>query len=156
MIGFGDLEKDFCLKTTNYLFNHPLAKAFLYPVSKDADYAEDYYKIISIPMDLYTVISNIQNNQYKSFGEWQNDIKQIWVNGKTFNKEKSIIYISADILDRKSEKLFKSFCRTEQERIERNIKMINNKISELLSLDMPEYSISPRLNIEELKEKFGC
>ena len=144
-------EYEFSQNITKKLLNHPLSKAFLEPIPKNAEWAEDYFKIIQIPMDLSTVQNKLNNNQYKSLIDWEKDINLIWNNGKKFNLEKSTIYVCADILERKCEKWFLNIPKNEFEISELKIKKINEKITELLSIEIPEFTLSARLTQEEIE-----
>ncbi|PKB98536.1 Bromodomain-containing protein, partial [Rhizophagus irregularis] len=53
---------------------------------------EKNHKIIKNPMDLFTINTKLENNQYKSTEEFENDVRLIFHNCYTYNNVESDIY----------------------------------------------------------------
>ncbi|GBB86915.1 hypothetical protein RclHR1_13370001, partial [Rhizophagus clarus] len=67
-------------------------------------YAHLFYKyneenIIEYPMDLFTINSKLENNQYTNLEEFEKDIRLIFCNCYTYNDVKSEIYCSGKALE---------------------------------------------------------
>jgi hypothetical protein len=58
---------------------------FWRPVDPVADGAPDYYTVVKKPMDLGTVQTKLHGRGYKSSDEFVQDVRQVWINCKTFN-----------------------------------------------------------------------
>ncbi|CAB5331730.1 unnamed protein product [Rhizophagus irregularis] len=56
-------------------------------------------KVIEYPMDLFTINSKLENNQYTSLKEFEKDIRLIFCNCYTYNDIKSKEYCSGKILE---------------------------------------------------------
>ncbi|PKY54535.1 Bromodomain-containing protein, partial [Rhizophagus irregularis] len=56
-------------------------------------------KIIEHPMDLLTINSKLENNQYTSLEEFEKDIRLIFRNCYTYNDVGSEIYNSGEALE---------------------------------------------------------
>ncbi|CAB4477202.1 unnamed protein product [Rhizophagus irregularis] len=56
-------------------------------------------KVIEYPMDLFTINSKLENNQYTSLKEFEKDIRLIFCNCYTYNDIKSKEYCSGRILE---------------------------------------------------------
>lgn len=61
------------------------AHIFAAPVDPERSGAKDYYKIITKPMDMGTVGKKLEKNQYTSPLDFATDMRQIWINCKTYN-----------------------------------------------------------------------
>ena len=78
-----------CIKITKSLINeHPASSVFSNPV--DESYI-DYYKIISNPQDLGTILKRLNNNEYKSVSKWEEDINTVWSNAEKYNGKNSFV-----------------------------------------------------------------
>ncbi|PKK59582.1 Bromodomain-domain-containing protein, partial [Rhizophagus irregularis] len=55
--------------------------------------------VIEYPMDLFTINSKLENNQYTSLKEFEKDIRLIFCNCYTYNDIKSKEYCSGRILE---------------------------------------------------------
>lgn len=58
---------------------------FWKPVDPVADGVPDYLSVIKKPMDLGTVHTRLHGRAYKSSDEFVADLRQVWINCKTFN-----------------------------------------------------------------------
>lgn len=146
------LEYEFAVKWTNKLLEHPLCIEFSKPIPKNEAWSEAYFNLIKNPMDLSTVKSKLENQEYKNVEEWKQDIHQIWENGKEFNGPRALISVMCDLLDKKCQKTFAHIPRSENDIAKFRIDKINRKIKKLLDMDLPENSLSPRLPFEVLNE----
>ena len=65
---------------------------FHQPVDIEGLGLEDYSRIISKPMDLGTVLKNLDHGQYTKVSHALDDIQLIWDNCKKYNQEGSVKY----------------------------------------------------------------
>lgn len=59
------------------------------------DIAPGYSRIISHPMDLRTMASKVENNQYPSVNEFKDDFVLMCTNAVTYNAPDTVYYASA-------------------------------------------------------------
>ncbi|GES92261.1 bromodomain-containing protein [Rhizophagus clarus] len=89
-ISKSDLSKE-NIKLINYCYN------ILYEL-EDKPYAYLFYKnnikdkVIKYPMDLFTINSKLENNQYTKLEEFEDDVRLIFCNCYTYNNVESEIY----------------------------------------------------------------
>ncbi|KAL4867508.1 hypothetical protein BDV12DRAFT_209875 [Aspergillus spectabilis] len=72
----------------NQIQNHKQAWPFLYPVNKDE--VADYYDVITSPMDLSTIESRLEHDDYGSPKELVRDLKLIFSNCRQYNDAKTV------------------------------------------------------------------
>lgn len=60
----------------------------------------DYYQVISDPIDVLTIESNIKNEKYNSEEELISDFKLMFSNCRQYNEEGSMIYNDAMLLEK--------------------------------------------------------
>lgn len=75
-------------KRTHWHYAYP----FYEPVDAEALGVPDYYKIITNPMDLSTIGSKLNSDQYKSAEEFESDIRLMFQNCYTYNDQRSDVY----------------------------------------------------------------
>ncbi|CAB4477203.1 unnamed protein product [Rhizophagus irregularis] len=85
---------DFCYDVFHELENESYANLFYKYTEKDVK-----NKVIEYPMDLFTINSKLENNQYTSLKEFEKDIRLIFCNCYTYNDIKSKEYCSGKILE---------------------------------------------------------
>ena len=76
----------------------PLASEFLKLPSRSA--YPDYYKVIKRPMDLNNIQVRVKNNAYKTWDDFQQDMRLIWANACQYNLPDSQIVRDALALKR--------------------------------------------------------
>ncbi|GES81844.1 bromodomain-containing protein [Rhizophagus clarus] len=81
---------NFCYDIFHKLENNPYAYLFYKYNEKDI-----IDKAIKHPMDLFTVNSKLENDQYTNLEEFENNIRLIFRNCYTYNDAKSEVYCSA-------------------------------------------------------------
>jgi len=92
-----------CMVTVcSRLQKHKLSGPFRFPVSEEE--APGYFDLVTKPMDISTIEQSLSQNLYYSSNEadisgFVDDIKQMWINCKIYNKANSDIVIVADILN---------------------------------------------------------
>ena len=80
------------------MINDPAYALFKSPVSKDL---QDYFTIIKEPMDLSTILSKLNDNKYKKFVQWYDDVVKMFNNALVYNKGYvSIESLTQFLLDR--------------------------------------------------------
>jgi hypothetical protein len=70
-------------KVIESIKNHGDAWPFINPV--DEDYAPNYYRVISSPMDLQTMEDKLDNQEYRSLDEFTADFQRIVDNCTKYN-----------------------------------------------------------------------
>ncbi|UZO15692.1 uncharacterized protein OCT59_007108 [Rhizophagus irregularis] len=85
---------NFCYDIFHELENESYANLF-YKYTKD----DVKNEVIEYPMDLFTINSKLENNQYTSLKEFEKDIRLIFCNCYTYNDIKSKEYCSGKILE---------------------------------------------------------
>ncbi|GES81833.1 hypothetical protein GLOIN_2v1781474 [Rhizophagus clarus] len=85
---------NFCYDIFHKLENNPYAYLFYKYNEKDI-----IDKAIKHPMDLFTVNSKLENDQYTNLEEFENDIRLIFRNCYTYNDAKSEVYCSGEALE---------------------------------------------------------
>lgn len=60
----------------------------------------DYYKIITEPMDVITIVNNIKNDKYASEEDFLKDFRLMFRNCRKYNEEGSLIYEDALLLEK--------------------------------------------------------
>lgn len=90
-----------------------MAFDFLEPVDYQGLGLYDYPKIITHPMDIGTLKSNLEKGEYKTFQDFSSDLNLIWKNCRTYNLPGSEIVKMANHCDKKfkqlMEKQFKNY-----------------------------------------------
>ncbi|RKP15026.1 histone acetyltransferase gcn5 [Piptocephalis cylindrospora] len=84
-------------KITALLRAHSSAWPFQKPVSIDD--VPDYPSVIKHPMDLSTVEVKVENDEYRSFTDFERDVRLIFTNCRTFNDPDTRYYKSATRLE---------------------------------------------------------
>lgn len=79
---------------------------FIAPV--DDEIAPGYSKVISSPMDLYTMRQKVSAGTYKSWDVFVNDFDRICSNAMTFNAKKSTVHKAASTFQRNGRKLLQT------------------------------------------------
>ncbi|KAK3309591.1 histone acetyltransferase-like protein [Chaetomium strumarium] len=86
------------LHLLNDLQNHPSAWPFLVPVNKDE--VLDYYDVIKEPMDLSTMETKLEADQYNTPEDFIRDAKLIFDNCRKYNSETTSYAKSANKLEK--------------------------------------------------------
>ncbi|KAI0007611.1 hypothetical protein F4779DRAFT_591138 [Xylariaceae sp. FL0662B] len=86
------------LHLLNDLQNHPSAWPFLNPVNKDE--VADYYEVIKEPMDLSTMETKLEADQYATPEEFVRDARLIFDNCRKYNNETTPYAKSANKLEK--------------------------------------------------------
>ncbi|CAG8463072.1 7211_t:CDS:2 [Funneliformis mosseae] len=88
-------ELNFCrsvLRELKKKTHWPYAYPFYEPVDAEKLGVPDYYKVIKQPMDLTTINSKLENDQYASADEFEEDIRLMFRNCYTYNGVGSEVY----------------------------------------------------------------
>lgn len=94
---------------------------FILPVeyNQSKDMMDDYYSIITEPMDILTIKKRLHENSYSNIAECYYDFDLIWKNCMSFNKSDSYLYKSAQNMKIKFEAEFKKLFPEEYIHIQR-------------------------------------
>ncbi|CAI2175822.1 3081_t:CDS:10 [Funneliformis geosporum] len=90
-----NIELNFCrsvLRELKKKTHWPYAYPFYEPVDAEKLGVPDYYKVIKQPMDLATINSKLENDQYASAEEFEDDIRLMFRNCYTYNGVGSEVY----------------------------------------------------------------
>jgi hypothetical protein len=146
-MGFTDIELEFCRTSIKKLLEHPLSNAFLRPVDPELDGVADYLRVITTPMDLSLVNSNLQSGNYSSSAEFVRDIDLVWTNSMTYNKKNrgSLLLSSvAHEMKKKCDTMFLTIPKTEVDLWNRKVAKVNKRMRSLLFSAYPQDSLVPR------------
>jgi hypothetical protein len=66
---------------------------FLSPVDPVSSNCPDYFDVITRPMDLGTVRSNLDANKYHSVAAWKADVDLVWRNSMEYNSTNSALLL---------------------------------------------------------------
>ncbi|CAB5191479.1 uncharacterized protein OCT59_006492 [Rhizophagus irregularis] len=90
-----NIELNFCrsvLRELKKKTHWPYAYPFYEPVDDEKLGVPDYYKVIKRPMDLATINSKLENDQYANAEEFEEDIRLMFRNCYTYNGVGSEVY----------------------------------------------------------------
>ena len=87
----------------------PNSEPFVEPVDWQALQLLDYPAIIKRPMDLGTVRTKLQAQQYMTFDECFADVQLIWDNCKLYNMQGSDIYKICERMERSARRELNKF-----------------------------------------------
>ncbi|KAM3578379.1 hypothetical protein VKS41_009125 [Umbelopsis sp. WA50703] len=97
-----DLKK--AKRVLNKLLKHKASFWFRQPVDPIRDGAPDYFKYVKTPMDLGTVQTKLDNMQYKTLKEFENDVRLVFSNCYVFNPSGTEVYNEGQALEALYEK----------------------------------------------------
>ena len=83
-------QKKLCLNIMNKLQERSISRLFAFPIDPERDNCPDYFEKVSHPMDLSTVNTKLNNNEYHKVSEWKKDVELIWNN--------SLLYHANDLM----------------------------------------------------------
>lgn len=92
----------------NSLIKHPCGWAFREPVDPVALNIPDYFSIISHPMDLGTIKSKLEKNQYFGTEEFAADVRLTFSNAMLYNPPTNYVHKMAESLNKIFETKWKS------------------------------------------------
>lgn len=93
--GITKVQIAYITKITKKINDYPMARYFRQPVDPKLDGATDYFDKIKRPMDLGTVLQNLQDNKYATVEKWRDDMNLIWKNAMTYNNAASPLHAIA-------------------------------------------------------------
>jgi hypothetical protein len=149
-MGMNEVERDFCQQFTRQIFECPLSFEFRYPIDPEAAWAPDYFRIISRPLDLSTILSNLKLQKYNSTSEWCQDMNTVWQNAMTFNRKPALLYFVADFLQKRCEKVFNKIPRMDVDLIMLRLDKLHDRMKKLLMFEVPPQSLVPRTPLENV------
>jgi hypothetical protein len=96
-------------------------------------------------------MKNLESKQYISASDWCRDVNLIWQNAMTFNKRPSLLFFVADFLQKKCEKKFARIPHSSADWTMIRLEKAHRQLSKVLSFDLTQYSIVPKVPPDELK-----
>ena len=131
------IEKEFCLEVTKELQKHELAMVFLEPVDVVRDGVPDYAEKVKNPMDLSTLQSKLENDEYRDASEWKSDLMRIWDNAVRYHGEEQPIARIARKLEKKSMLMTRVIPKTETDQWYLQVLRASDKVSRLIKNTPP-------------------
>ncbi|OHT00240.1 Bromodomain containing protein [Tritrichomonas foetus] len=145
MSQFTEVELEFCKKFIEKIMKHPLSNMYLTPVDPKRDQVENYFKIISEPMDLGIIKRRLDSGEYKNTEEFKYDVNLVWTNSMTYLKKKTnLLYQVAAHMKEKCDKLLKNIPKTRVDEWELKVEIANKRLQNHLALAIPHESLVPR------------
>jgi len=122
----------FCKKITKKIRSLPISGDFSRKVDPVADGARDYYEKIANPMDLGTVLKNLDVSHYKTVDQWKNDMNLIWNNALSYNHAGTPLYYVADALMKLFQEYSSQIPRNEYELWSHNVNKATKKLEDMM------------------------
>jgi len=94
----------------NQLWKHQQAWIFYEPVDPEKLNIPDYFDIVKHPMDLGTIKSKLNQNQYLKIQEFIHDINLMFDNCILYNGETTPVSLRCKEVRDEYQKLYQSFC----------------------------------------------
>jgi len=79
------------------VMSHPCAKMFAVPPIVGDDFPEDYFRVISNPMDFTTILACLSRHKYKTPDDWLRAVNLVFDNTKRYYREGSVFDLSAEL-----------------------------------------------------------
>lgn len=95
------------IEIINELLKHPAARIFGQKIIPGNDFPPEYFEIIKTPMDLDTIKTKVENQQYQNLKECTDDFELVWNNAEKYYGKKSPVFALANEVH----KLFRKFYR---------------------------------------------
>ncbi|OHT09652.1 Bromodomain containing protein [Tritrichomonas foetus] len=89
------------------LLQHPTSRIFGSKILPGEDFPPEYFEIVKKPIDISTVIENIEANNYRSLKECVDDVELVWNNAEKFYGKKSQIWLLANEVKNIFKKLYR-------------------------------------------------
>ena len=119
-------------KVTKKINDCQMARYFRQPVDPKLDGATDYFDRIKKPMDLGTVLQNLQDNKYTNVEKWREDMNLIWKNAMTYNGPESPLYAIAKDLSEMTRKMTELIPSTPTEEWMIRLRSANEKVIRIM------------------------
>lgn len=133
--GSGNMTKvqsAYITKVTKKINECSMARYFRQPVDPKLDGATDYFDKIRKPMDLGTVLQNLQDNKYSSVEKWRDDMNLIWKNAMTYNNPTSPLHAIAKDLGETFRKMTEIIPATPTEEWVMKMRKANDKVLRIM------------------------
>jgi hypothetical protein len=88
------------------------AGPFLEPVDWQTYHLYDYPQLIKNPMDLGTILTNLEAGKFSTPDQVAKDVRLVWRNAMIYNRPDSDIYVTADKLKKLFERKFLKVSKT--------------------------------------------
>lgn len=142
-----------CFKIMEILKRRPSTYFFKdLPRPNDPD-LPNYYKIISRPMAINTVIENLENRKYRKVSEWESDVRLIWDNARKYNPPESPVHMLAKSAAALFVKLKKKMQPTTVEAVTHQYCDLVRKIEKILA-DYPSIENRPEIGPLKVFDEF--
>ena len=137
-----EVQKQELIAKTKQWIDDPLYNLFKDPVAKDTP---DYYDIIEHPIDLSTILQKLNQNQYKTFKKWYDDIILMYENCLEYNKQDIPIVSHTRYLLDKFKEEFSVRSITDLNEWRNRVQKQMNKIQDLFSQSPVIQGIDPMI-----------
>jgi len=75
-------------------------RSSLFLVQPDSALYPDYYTIITTPMDFQTIEQKLQEQQYQTIQEYEQDFTLMFKNAQTYNPPESLVHYDSVVMNR--------------------------------------------------------
>ena len=100
MSGLTEVQVQRCLQITRRMNDLPIAIYFRDPVDPERDSVPDYHEKVKRPMDISTIIRNLEERRYTSIEKWKDDIEQIRKNCEIYHgPQKDLTVLAKELVD---------------------------------------------------------
>ena len=133
----GTYDFDWCLRIITDLLKWPLTAYFRKPVDPEKDGAPNYLEKVKNPIDLSTIKTKLQSNNYKTAAEFMSDIRLIYQNAETYNGENSMITFIAKDIVKWTEDQYSEKCNSYEEEMRHKLHKAMDELNEHLKNEPP-------------------
>jgi hypothetical protein len=117
-----------CAEATRKMMQSRFAFPFQRLPGPDEDGMREYFQTIKRPMDLATVVANLERGLYAKAEEWADDMRLIWANALAFNAALSVNAAAALEMRAKFERMMAAFHLSPEERWLAKIRRLTDAI----------------------------
>ncbi|KAG1173845.1 hypothetical protein G6F70_005514 [Rhizopus microsporus] len=114
-----------CRRVLNKINKYRCALPFVQPVDEVLDGAPNYYKIIKNPIDLSVIKRKVENKEYTTFRQFEDDIRLMLNNCYIYNSPGTLVYNEGQALEAVFEKEVASLRGKEQDETQ-NMTIVEN------------------------------
>lgn len=105
--------------------------------------AREYREKVGRPMWLMLVSDNLEKGKYKSLGEYERDMNQIWKNAKTYNRPDSHPYWFAECAEARFKAKVKKIAMSPGENYIRRLTKVARRVAKLTEAFQREIDHTP-------------
>jgi hypothetical protein len=123
------------IEITKHLIANHYSFPFRKPMNPADDSIREYFKVIQKPMDLSTILSNLEHQFYTKKEEWVDDVNLIWENALKFNLPDEMVGAAAIRMKAKFAKQLSMMNLSDEEKWVQKLRRLVNQLDDL---DQPD------------------